>query len=66
MTVKNSAAPLGLSTVAEGGRSHLQIDYLKSRNRDLYQGFYLSKPIAKSDWLSLLIRRAQTGRVKGK
>jgi EAL domain-containing protein (putative c-di-GMP-specific phosphodiesterase class I) len=65
-TLTKLAAPLGLSIVAQGGEFQLQIEYIKSRSCDLYQGFYLSKPIAESDWLSLLIRRAQTGQAKGK
>jgi hypothetical protein len=50
----------------QSGESQLQIDYLKSRNCDVNQGFCLSKLIAESDWISLLIRKAQTGQVKGK
>jgi PAS domain S-box-containing protein/diguanylate cyclase (GGDEF)-like protein len=77
ITQKNKASPIidsiitlasamGLSTVAEGIETQLQLDYLKAKNCDLYQGFYLSKPISEQDWLNTLMQKTNNEMVEEK
>jgi EAL domain-containing protein (putative c-di-GMP-specific phosphodiesterase class I) len=53
---------LRLNVVAEGVEQEKQLEFLRSRNCDEYQGYYFSKPIA-ADAFEVLLRtgkRAQT------
>lgn len=40
---------LGLKVVAEGIENVDQLEFLRERNCDVYQGFYFSKPIDESE-----------------
>ncbi len=44
-TIIAMAHTLGLSVVAEGVETWLQADFVRSRDCDLIQGFYISKPL---------------------
>ena len=39
------AHALGLKTIAEGVETKEQLDFLKEKNCDMYQGYYCSKPL---------------------
>ena len=43
------AQKLELSIIAEGVENEMQLDFLKSKNCNLIQGFFFSKPLAESD-----------------
>ena len=43
-----------LNVVAEGVENHEQLDYLKHRHCDSYQGYYLSKPVQWDEMLALI------------
>ena len=47
---------LGYETVAEGVEDEKQFDYLESINCDIIQGYYLGKPLMKSEIEELLLR----------
>ena len=45
---------LGLGVVAEGIESERQLDFLRDRDCDEYQGFLASKPLLASDFVALV------------
>jgi diguanylate cyclase (GGDEF)-like protein len=47
---------LGMSVVAEGIEKQEQLDFLRDRDCDEYQGFLVSKPVIASKFLTLLTR----------
>ena len=47
---------LGLGVVAEGIEREEQLDFLRDRDCDEYQGFFASKPLLASDFLKLVVR----------
>jgi diguanylate cyclase (GGDEF)-like protein len=47
---------LGLGVVAEGIERQEQLDFLRDRDCDEYQGYLLSKPILASDFLALVAK----------
>ncbi len=51
-TIIAMAQALGLSTVAEGVETELQLELLKSLGCDQIQGYYFSKPLAAEDFLN--------------
>lgn len=53
-TIIDMANAMGVRTVAEGIENEIQMEYLQARGCDLYQGFFLSRPISADDWLTLL------------
>ncbi len=46
---------LGLTVVADGVESNEQLEFLKDRGCDEYQGELLSKPVQASDFLSKVL-----------
>ncbi|MBQ4850292.1 bifunctional diguanylate cyclase/phosphodiesterase [Pseudoalteromonas sp. MMG012] len=48
-----------LNVVAEGVENSQQLDYLKHRQCDSYQGYYLSKPISWSTMIELIEEKRQ-------
>ncbi len=54
-TIIDMASAMGLRTVAEGIENEIQINYLMQRGCDIYQGFYLSKPIEEDEWREVII-----------
>jgi EAL domain-containing protein (putative c-di-GMP-specific phosphodiesterase class I) len=53
---------LGLGVVAEGIEHEAQLDFLRDRDCDEYQGFLSSKPLLASDFLKLVSKnRKQFG-----
>ncbi len=53
---------LGLGVVAEGVEREEQLDFLRDRGCDEYQGFLASKPLLASDFLKLVAKnRKQFG-----
>ena len=46
----NMAKELNIQTVAEGVEYKTQVDYLKSQECDIIQGYYYSKPLTKHDF----------------
>ena len=52
------AKGLNLKTVGEGVESTEQLRYLQSMNCDAAQGFFISKPLGKEDFTSLLVLKA--------
>ena len=53
---------LGLGVVAEGVEREEQLDFLRDRGCDEYQGFLASKPLLASDFLKLVAKnRKQLG-----
>ncbi|MFK8029939.1 MAG: putative bifunctional diguanylate cyclase/phosphodiesterase [Gammaproteobacteria bacterium] len=55
------AHKLDLKVVAEGVELVSQVDYLRSQNCDLIQGFFISKPVAATDFESLYLEHTQAG-----
>ena len=47
---------LGMGVVAEGIEKQEQLDFLRDRDCDEYQGFFSSKPIIASEFLTLVAR----------
>ena len=45
---------LGLYIVAEGVETSIQLEYLKQRNCEIYQGFLFSKPVTVAVFSDLL------------
>jgi EAL domain-containing protein (putative c-di-GMP-specific phosphodiesterase class I) len=52
-TIIIMARQLNLEIVAEGVESETELDYLKKRQCDYFQGYYFSKPIPFDDFLQL-------------
>ena len=52
-TIIIMARQLNLEIVAEGVESQTELDYLKERQCDYYQGYYFSKPVPFDDFLQL-------------
>jgi diguanylate cyclase (GGDEF)-like protein len=48
------AKTLGIAVVAEGVETQAQLDYLSNIGCDYIQGFYLAKPMSKSDLIAFL------------
>ncbi|MGR9047346.1 EAL domain-containing protein [Halobacillus faecis] len=55
-TVIQLAERLGLSVIAEGVETEVQLDYLRSRGCAEYQGYVFSKPLNKTEASALLTR----------
>ncbi|WP_394219448.1 EAL domain-containing protein [Halobacillus trueperi] len=53
-TVIQLADRLGLSVIAEGVETEVQLDYLRSRGCAEYQGYVFSKPLSKTEASALL------------
>lgn len=53
-TIIDMASAMGLRTVAEGIENEIQIRYLMQRGCDIYQGFYLSRPVEEEVWRTLI------------
>jgi EAL domain-containing protein (putative c-di-GMP-specific phosphodiesterase class I) len=47
---------LGMGVVAEGIERQEQLDFLRDRDCDEYQGYLLSKPVLASDFLALVAK----------
>lgn len=45
---------LGMRLVAEGVETEAQVDFLRERGCEIYQGFLCSRPLAATDWPMLL------------
>ncbi|MFC3095712.1 bifunctional diguanylate cyclase/phosphodiesterase [Alteromonas sediminis] len=56
----NMSKALGAVCVAEGVESESQFHYLKRHGCSLYQGYYFSKPISMTHFVSFLEKRAQS------
>lgn len=55
-TIIEMAKALGVETVAEGIETAEQLQYLKERGCNFFQGFYLSKPLAIEAWHELVTK----------
>lgn len=55
-SIVSMSKQLGYETVAEGVEDEKQFDYLESINCDIIQGYYLGKPLMKSEIEELLLR----------
>ncbi len=53
-TIVEMASAMKIRTVAEGIENEIQMNYLKKRGCEIFQGFYLARPIAVEKWLELL------------
>lgn len=53
-TIIDMAQAMGVSTVAEGIENDIQLQYLTERGCDIFQGFFLSRPIPEDDWIDAL------------
>lgn len=51
------ASKLGMSVIAEGVETQLQLDALRQRGCAAFQGFYFSKPLALSEFTQFLTHR---------
>ncbi|MCK5262116.1 MAG: EAL domain-containing protein, partial [Gammaproteobacteria bacterium] len=49
-SILNMAKQFNLKVVAEGVENKDQLDFLQSRQCDVYQGFYYSKPLTDDDF----------------
>lgn len=58
-TIIEMASAMGVRTVAEGIENEIQIQYLTRRGCDIFQGFYLSKPVEEETWRNLLLTCAK-------
>ena len=59
--IVNLAHDLGLTVVAEGVETEIQLAYIQSLNCEQYQGYFKSKPVVAHEFMKLLcsdIRRA--------
>lgn len=56
-TIIDMAHAMGVRTVAEGIENDIQMTYLKHKGCDIYQGFFLDKPLPVEQWMSLLTLR---------
>lgn len=50
-TIIAMAKELNMRTVAEGVETYKQLEFLKSLNCDIFQGYYFDKPIAQKEFL---------------
>jgi EAL domain-containing protein (putative c-di-GMP-specific phosphodiesterase class I) len=55
------AKKLGIQVVAEGIETQEQLEILKSMGCDYGQGYFFAKPLSKSDFEALLIKRQEKG-----
>lgn len=62
-TILAMAKSLNLKVVAEGIEENSHVEYLQSKNCDIFQGYKFGKPMSESDFDSYLINNRQT---KGK
>ncbi|MCU7553798.1 EAL domain-containing protein [Alteromonas sp. ASW11-19] len=53
-TILDMAHALGIRTVAEGIESDMQLEYLKTRGCDVFQGDFLSRPVNVMCWQTML------------
>ncbi|WP_218313051.1 putative bifunctional diguanylate cyclase/phosphodiesterase [Alteromonas antoniana] len=53
-TIVEMASAMKIRTVAEGIENEIQMSYLKKRGCEIFQGFYLARPMAIEKWLELL------------
>jgi diguanylate cyclase (GGDEF)-like protein/PAS domain S-box-containing protein len=49
-SIINLSGNLGFKVVAEGIESQEQLDYLRERNCDMFQGYYFSKPLSADEF----------------
>ncbi len=54
--VMDIAKTLEMEVVAEGVEEKTQVDFLRSVNCDIIQGYYFSKPLSEEDFIQLLLR----------
>lgn len=59
----NLAHELGLQVVAEGIEDQATLDMLRELGCDYAQGYFISRPIASSDFLELAVKQGDTRRV---
>ena len=57
-TLVNLSHDLKMDVVAEGIESKFEVDMLSHHGADFGQGYYFSKPMAESDFLKMLLKRA--------
>ncbi len=55
-TIIAMARHLGLEVIAEGVESALQLEFLRERNCDTYQGFYFSRPLPLDEFMRFVER----------
>ncbi|WP_414830483.1 EAL domain-containing protein [Alteromonas sp. H39] len=53
-TIVEMASAMKIRTVAEGIENEIQMSYLKKRGCDIFQGFFLARPMPVEKWLELL------------
>ena len=53
-TIVEMASAMKIRTVAEGIENEIQMSYLKKRGCEIFQGFYLARPMSVEKWLELL------------
>ncbi len=53
-TIIDMAHAMGVRTVAEGIENDIQMLYLKQKGCDIFQGFFLDRPLPVEQWMSLL------------
>jgi diguanylate cyclase (GGDEF)-like protein len=53
-TILAMGQTLGMDVIAEGVEEEFQLDYLKSKQCKYFQGYLMSRPIAKEEFLRLL------------
>jgi EAL domain-containing protein (putative c-di-GMP-specific phosphodiesterase class I) len=65
-TMISMAHALGKQVVAEGVETAEQLDFLRARNCDAVQGFYLARPMPTAEVVELLLSRRgeDTGEVR--
>ncbi len=58
-TIIDLGHSLGFKVVAEGVEDERQLEYLKERGCDIYQGYYFSKPVSAEDFEQMVRDRVQ-------
>lgn len=53
-TIVEMASAMKIRTVAEGIENEIQMNYLKKRGCEIFQGFYLARPMQVEKWQELL------------
>lgn len=61
-TIVEMASAMKIRTVAEGIENEIQMDYLKKRGCETFQGFYLARPMAIAQWQALLENQKAMGK----